>query len=618
MRFVFAIVAFAVAAALAGVGIAQRTILLEPDRVTIEATIDSPESYLVVDPALFDANVGAQIVTVGGSDEVYLAYGRTSDVVAWIGDDAYTKVGYDSEAGEITMEDIPAVTDPSELDPLTGEPVDPATETEALTADELAAIASPAGSDLWLDEFTAQGSLTTTLDLPNDISILVASDGTAPAPADLSVSWPLDNSTPWAGPLLLGGGLFFLLGLYLLATGFIQHRRGRGPRRNMPGGIRRGKLPSAPKPKKAALTGGTKRAIGRSSRIALVPVALFATVALTACSPNLWPRFDGGTPTPSATATDGPLADVPETDDDVRPPAVTTPQIERIMDRIAELTTTADAALDGAALEERFAGDALATRVANYSIRATLPDYAAPIPIPAEPWNLTLPEQTDSWPRVVLTVSESDDPTIAPTAVVLEQASPRENYVVTYIMSLAASAQFPRVAPTSVGATSLADDSKFLILAPDQIAAAYGDILMTGAESPSYDLFDTTDDELMAQLGPEGQASIAAAQPPTASIAFAMVEGTGRPISLATNESGAVITVDLVMTENVTPNDGGTVGFGEGVPAAALSGFTAKSSKGVTRSSTIQMLFSVPAIGSDDKIVLLGWSEAITSASEIP
>ncbi|MFX6118611.1 hypothetical protein ABTE85_20350, partial [Acinetobacter baumannii] len=86
---------------------------------------------------------------------------------------------------------------------------DPATVTTALVPASTATPSSdattartPVGSDLWLDEYQQTGSVSTTLQLPSDMSVLVASDGSAPAPTNITVTWPIDNSTPWAGPLI--------------------------------------------------------------------------------------------------------------------------------------------------------------------------------------------------------------------------------------------------------------------------------------------------------------------------------------------------------------------------------------------------------------------------------
>jgi hypothetical protein len=418
----------------------------------------------------------------------------------------------------------------------------------------------------------------------------------------------------------------FLLGLGLLVSGFLHHRRSRGPRRNLPKG-RRSKLPSAPKPRavrRSEVTGG-RRSIGRAKRIALVPLVAIPAIALSACSADYWPSFDQAapttsTPTETPAATDG-STEEPDDDAALMEPAVTVPQMERIMRRIAVFTTEADAALDATAIAERFAGPALAERRANYSIRASLPDQPAATPIPAAPLTLTLPQPVDGWPasgRTVLTIAtNSEDPTVAPTALVLQQATPRENYKIVYAMSLAPDADVPEVAPASVGAPLISPEFKGLVLPPGQVAAAYADVLLKGDASEFAALFDPEGDLLREQLGVTGQQAINDGLPPTADAAYSNVVGESPTVALATNDSGALVTVSLEQTEKVTPNDGGTIGFEPG-PAAALSGFSDKSAKGVQRVIGVQLLFYVPSVGSEEQIRLLGWSESLIGASEVP
>ncbi len=652
MRFALAIVAFIAAAVMIGFGIAQRTVYLEPDRVSLSADIGGDVAYAVVAPDALGAQPGKQTITVSGSDTVFMAYGRSSDVAAWLGDSPYVAVHYDADAAELTSEvvtagdegevpvdesgETPATDAPSTDAPSTDAPTEaptteapatqaPATEDGATEAQPADPAASPAGSDLWLDEFTDERRLTTTIDVPEGISVLLASDGTAPAPTDLELSWPLDNSTPWAGPLIAGGALVFLLGLGLLVSGFLHHRRSRGPRRNLPKG-RRGKLPSAPKPRavrRSEVTG--RRSIGRARRIAIVPLVAIPAIALSACSADYWPSFDQAapttsTPTETPAATDG-STEEPDDDAALMEPAVTVPQMERIMRRIAVFTTDADAALDATAIAERFAGPALAERLANYSIRAGLPDQPTATPIPAAPLTLTLPQQVDGWPasgRTVLTIAtNSEDPTVAPTALVLQQATPRENYKIVYAMSLAPDADVPEVAPASVGAPLISPEFKGLVMPPGQVAAAYADVLLKGDTSEYAALFDPEGDLLREQLGVTGQQAINDGLPPTADAAYSNVVGESPTVALATNDSGALVTVSIEQTEKVTPNDGGTIGFEPG-PAAALSGFSDKSAKGVQRVIGVQLLFYVPSVGSEEQIRLLGWSESLIGASEVP
>jgi len=624
VRFVFAIVAFVAAAVMIGLGIAQRTVFLEPDRVSMTVELSDAEAdFIVIEPEALAAHPGKQTVTVSGSPKAFLSYGRSSDVEAWLGDTEYVSVGYDADAEELTNE-IVAEDPAGDVTPTTPSATT-APPTDGADAAVEAAVPTPNGSDLWLDEFSDERVLTTTIDVPEDISVLISADGGDYLPSQVKIDWPLDNATPWAGPLIVGGALVFLLGIGLVISGFMNHRRSRGPRRGGPKGPG-GKLPSAPKPGRRQIGGGSsRRAIGRAKRIAIVPFLVIPALALTACSPDYWPSFDGQAAA-ETTAPATPIATTPapdEGDEDDSPeavPAVTVPQMERIMRRVAVFATEVDASRDATAAAERFTGPALEARSANYTIRGSLAEHPAPTPIPASPLTLTLPQQATGWPRTVLTIAKnSDDPTVAPSALVLVQQSPRENYKILYAMSLAPDADVPEVAPASIGAPPISPEFKGLVLPTGQVAAAYADLLTNGEASTYAPLFDPEGDTLLAQLGPAGQQATNDGLPPTADATYSTVPGTSPTIALATNDAGALVTVSIKQTENVVPNDGGTIGFQPG-PAAALSGFTGKSAKGVQRVVGIQLLFYVPGVGntSEDQIRLLGWSESLIGASEVP
>ncbi|GAA1061191.1 hypothetical protein [Agromyces bracchium] len=628
MRFVLAILAFAAAAVLVGIGIAQRTVFLEPDKVSLGAVVENQASYTVLTPEALAANPGKQTITVSGGGPVHLAYGRTEDVLSWIGEDPYVSVGYDGEAGELTSEVVVAqpVDDNTPGTPATDEPqADEESESAEAEPDPAA---SPVGSDLWLDEFTGDRTLTTTVDVPEGITVLVSSDGTAPAPGRIVVAWPLDNATPWAGPLIAGGALLFIVGIVLVISGVLAHRRSRGPRRNLPKGPK-GKLMRAPRPprsQRAALgSTGPSRSAGRAKRIALLPVLLVPAIALSACSSDYWPDLSSAPETtapatPVETAAEG-EADEAESTEPEAPavvPAVTVPQMERIMRRVAVFTTEVDAAADAQQLAERFTGPAYEARKANYAIRKSLPDQASLPAIPAAPLTLTLPQQATGWPRTVLTIAKNnDDETVAPTALVLRQESPRENYKVLYATALVPDADVPEVAPASIGAPPINPEFKGLVMPTGQVAPAYADVLLKGDESEFAQFFDPEGDVIRQQLGVEGQKAIADDLPDTADVAFSNEPGDSPTVALATNDSGALVTVSITQTEKVTPNDGGTIGFKEGQPGAALSGFDEKSAKGVQRVIGIQLMFYVPAVGSEEQIRLLGWSESLIGASEV-
>lgn len=612
MRFVLAIVAFVAAACMIALGIAQRTVFLEPASVSLSTTVAGNGPYTVIDGDALTAYEGAQTLTVRGSTDTFMAYGRTADMEAWLGDLSYTRLSYDEDTKELSSEVVRGQSD------FTSDATLPP-ELQTGGAQPTAVNPNPRGSDLWLDEWTSEGSLSNTINAPEGISVLLATDGTAPAPKNVRISWPLDNSTPWAGPLIVGGAILLLIGLVLYLWALIHMRRSRGPRRNVPKGPRMPKLPKAPKPKMIKIneiTGGQRKAIsGRSSRLAVVPVLVISGLVLSGCSASFWPDLSE---TPSATATPTPeLTDSAEGLDELPPPAVTVPQLERIVRKIAVVANEADTSMNAELLPTRFTGPALLERQTNYQIRAGYPEQAAPSPIPASPMEVILPQQNATWPRTVVTVIlNEDEPTIAPMTLVLKQNSPRENYQVEYAITLAADATFPEVAPASIGAPPVAPDTKFLTLAPDQLAAAYGDVILKDTASEYYDLFDIASDSFVPQVGVAATEARRAELPPTTNLDVSNAPGPGSTVALGTIDSGAIVAVNLNQMESATPNDGGTVEF-KASPSKSLSGVE-KTAKGVTSTRSDQLLFYVPATGSDEKIRLLGFAHSLIAASEIP
>ncbi|MDO7882470.1 hypothetical protein [Antiquaquibacter soli] len=574
MRFVLAIVAFVVAALMIGFGVAQRTILAEPDRVTLSTTVDSDATVTVIDGATLNAFEGSQTLTVSGSGEVFAAYGRTSDVLAWIGDTTYTAVSRDPETGELVSETV------------TG------TETE---------VPDPNGSDLWLDDYVKDEDLTLTVNVPDNISFLIASDGVEPAPADIAIAWPIDNSTPWAGPLIVGGAIVLLVGIGFLIWAIHHMRSTRGPRRKMP------KVPKKPvyKPARKPVESA---ASGRRRGMIAVPIALVSLLALSGCSPEFWPGGGTGpTPEPSASVPAG---------SELKPPAVTVRQVERIVARISAVTAEADANRDAELLKTRFDGPALELRLANYTIRGLDPAAAALPAIPEGPVRLTLPQQTDTWPRTVLAVIQDDkDATIPPVALILEQPDPRSDYKVTYAITLEASAVLPDVAPASVGAARLPADTGLLSTAPSALAEAYGEILMEDVDADSYLDFEAEGDTLRTSVGLDAKNQLRGSLPTTASMAFTNGPGPGDTIALATNDAGAIVAVNLLEATTVTPVEAGAAINPTG-QVKTLSGI-AVSQKGVVATYSDQLLFYVPPAGSDGKIILLGYSTGLVTATEI-
>lgn len=622
MRFVAAIVSFVIAFGLIGLGIAQRTVFAEPDRVTSEVTVTDAAPITIIDGSALNARDGRQKLRLGDSfdDKVFAAYGRSGDLVAWAGDTSYNHVTFDPETSELTSELVKGKTD------------------EAIT---------PEGSDLWIGEYASEGVLEFTVNVPEDVSVIVMTDGIEPAPSELAVTWAVDNRAPWSGPLLVGGVLFLLLGLGLYLWGLAHLRKARGPRRKSPKPPSQPKLPSKPrynyrkatkavrgKPKAIENPRG-RRSAGRMT--AVLPVILVSTIVLSGCSVDDLPDFITGRtaeniPTPSATAM--------AADELLQTPAVTVPQLERIVERISAVAAQADADRDPELAKTRFIGAALQLREANYAIRTVDNSIEPPSAIPAGPVELTLPQQSDVWPRTVFTVIQKApepeatpaptatdappegvpaeeapaEPAVIPTALMLVQESPREPYKVAYAVVLEANAVLPDLAAATVGAVRQDPANKMLTLPPGELATAYADVMMLGPKSEYFELFDYEGDALLPGVGAEAKVARAEALS-TTTLKYSTAEGVGQPIAMASLNSGAIVTVSISEVENAKPKETGAILSPEKA-TAALSGVT-KTTKGVSATYAYQLLFYVPPAASSEKIVLLGFAEDLVAAKEL-
>ena len=217
MRFALAIVAFIAAAVMIGFGIAQR-ILLEPDRVSLSAEVEGQAAYTVIEPDALGAypasrrsRCRAPTTCSSRTDGLRRSPHGSATRPTWrcttTPRPRSSRAGRRDRAGRRRRFDgrrrgADAAGDRAEGG--TEAAVDPAASRSVPTC----------GSTSSPDERSV-----TTIDVPDDISVLLATDGTAPAPTDLAIAWPLDNSTPWAGPLLAGGALVFLGGIALLVSG---------------------------------------------------------------------------------------------------------------------------------------------------------------------------------------------------------------------------------------------------------------------------------------------------------------------------------------------------------------------------------------------------------------
>jgi hypothetical protein len=573
VRLVLAIISFVIAAALIGLGIAQKP-LAGPDHITAAVATTSSAPVSVIDGSALNAFERSQTISASGSDSVVAAYGRTDDVLAWVGSASYNKVTYNAKTGEL--------------------------KSKLVTGSE-SSVPDPTGSDLWLADYKQQGAVDFTVNVPDSISVLVVSDGSQPAPPNLSVTWMRDNSTPLALPLVLGGAVMLLLGLILLLLALHQVRRSRGPRRKPQ------RLPKVPKPPAyRAQKGRGQLAPKRGRRSASVAaVILVGAVAISGCS------NDGLGPIVS-TSSDAALADTTE----AKPPVVTLAQARRIVARISETSTAADEARDADAITTRFAGAALDLRLANYKIRKSDKKAALPVAIEPGPVGLVLPQQQDEWPRTFMAViNDENDDTVAPVALILIQDDARSQYKVHYAVQLAPGTVIKNVASATVGTARVDPSLGLFTVTPAEMWMQYGDILINDTDSVYYNNFQASGDMLREAVGKADKEKRRKKLPRTAKLIFTNEAGPGEVVVLATNDAGAIVALDLHELETVRPVEAGAAVTAQ-KDVAALLGKTL-STKSLRATYGDQLLFYVPSAKDGGPAVLLGYAQGLLDAKEV-
>jgi hypothetical protein len=272
----------------------------------------------------------------------------------------------------------------------------------------------------------------------------------------------------------------------------------------------------------------------------------------------------------------------------------------------------ADEALDATLAGERLTGPALDLRTANYTIRGADSTVAPLSAIPSDIVEVMLPEQTDAWPRRVFAVARAEG--VQAVALTLIQESPRENYKIAYAETLIES--MPDVAPAELGSSALPPGNNLGLIAPEDLAAAYGDILIKGDESEFADLFQADGDSLREAIGVDYKATRRAQLPTSATIEFTNGPGTQEPVAFLTNDSGQIVSLILDDVETVKPVEAGAAVNPKG-QVKALSGKSA-STRGIVATYGLQILFYVPPVSAtDQKIVVLGYAQGLVSAVEV-
>lgn len=541
-------------------GIGQRTIWAPSETFTAAAPADGQAAPLtVIDQSLRTLHGGTVKINIEGDGNFLLAAGRPDDVDAWVGQTAHNTVTGVSEDGK---------------------------SLQVEHADGEAAAPSPAGSDLWVSTENASGELEYSWTPPadGDWTLLLASDGTQPAPSSISMTFPNDTSTPWAVPLMVLGSLLILGGI-VLALLSARKRDGEGGGKG---------------------SGFAQRARARSearssSRLGMVAAGA-VTVAVVAGAGT---AAHAASPAPSSDPASSPAAAQEQSGS----PVLLDAQFRRILEQVSAAADAGDAAKDAAKLAERVGGTELEVRTQNYKIRSQVGSYEARMPVRSTKLLTTVVTKDREWPRSVLAVTQGDG-NVVPQLLTLVQASPRENYKLVETNPLQPGTTFPTINRDGTETLAPADKTGLLYSGEEAMSgladrltsadSAFKDRLVEGESSP-YIADTLSYQSEVVKAGENGNFSFTHKVVPESTVVFRTADG------------GALVLGRINFGFEGTPKAAGdklTIGD----DAAALAGGK-ETTTGMVLSFAESMAVYVPPAGSSDPMKLVAATRGLVGAS---
>ncbi|WP_029090181.1 hypothetical protein [Brevibacterium album] len=571
MRYVLPAVLVVIGLLTGILGVLQKTVWAPSDTLVASVQLDEPGPVVVVEPGVLNLyGTPAELDVTAGSPDQDITISRTTkeNADAWVGASDVTRIT--GLADEETLAHVTSTGGegtPAPEEPAEGE----AAEDDAAQPDpeELATVPAPGGADLWESTVSGTGSASLTFDEEaGRTAFVIGTDGEQPAASEVSLTWPADDSTPWALPLMIAGGVLLLAGGVL---GFFAIRRSRSEaERRRARQERRRKL---------AETG---------SAFAIVPV-----IALAGCGPAELPQPEPA-PVPSTPAA-----------------AVTDEQLAEVLNRIAEQVAAADEGLDAEALGARAQGPFLDQRKAAYEVKEAAEETSLPPAVAADEVLVNHTSQTDQWPRATSAVvrdAESGDTQL----LVLTQQDARADFTVWSQTVLQPGAELPEVADAREGSALLAPDEPGLRLPPNEVATAYADVLSSGDESDSAGVF--AEDAFVERVRSGQSEQRDALEDGGAEIEFEYTGSEDQLTAMATADGSALVTGVVETRSTITPDSTesttGTLSLPS--PASEIVGESSTSDP-LEQTTTAVVTWVVPA-GDEDQIRMVGVNEVYTGA----
>jgi hypothetical protein len=330
----------------------------------------------------------------------------------------------------------------------------------------------------------------------------------------------------------------------------------------------------------------------RGRRVAWVAVP--AILALAACTPPL--------PEPE-----------PDAEPAVVQPALAAVQVDRILGDLTTVLDSADtaaleasssddvtAALDAATglLGPRVTGPAAQMRKVQYLL-ATKAGQDAITAIPPGAQTVIDPA-TDTWPRVMMVVTEAPEDVRAPLLLTLVQDDPRSPFRLVAWERAFGGIELPAMMQPSVGSAQVPNDGGSAQLTPDEVLAQYADLLANQSSSEYADAFG--EDVMRTRIAEQRAAWAEAVDEGSVTETFQPAEDGPWALETADPEGGALVVGAITGVTTLTLSDA-TLAFG-GPTAVLLGKDSVEKNLAITWLMTVA--FSVPPATSTDPITVVG------------
>ncbi|WP_271985340.1 hypothetical protein [Pseudoclavibacter terrae] len=348
----------------------------------------------------------------------------------------------------------------------------------------------------------------------------------------------------------------------------------------------------------------------------LIPVLLVGSIALTGCSADLWPEQFGGSTSAPTTPTPTSSIDQALLTEGEALPAVNAQQLTEILDDAARLAQEGDAANNPDGLKPRFTQAAYQERAAEYQAKAADNALPGPVAFPTGEVVYAVPQASDAWPKSIFVVREAGGETpTAPFGIMLTQSSARDTYKVASIVQLTPDVTLPEAAPAEIGAPGIDGLEQPLVIAPEELAAAYADVISNGDGSQFAALFSPDGDSLRTQISEARAAVSGEIDANAARIEFQTRPTDDPPFGVQTLDGGAIVAVSIEEVEKLSARTQLATLSVQG-RTAALAG-ASSSSLGFETLYTNQLMFYVPSEATGGAVQLLGFANTMTGARQL-